>query len=611
MNKPFVESDRQNLVVKNHISHLQSNLRYQTTVWSILIVLCIGFAEKLQASESVILQNHPENISSISNDSECTSHATINALLGGAPWESLPAPEVNGVVVSDLPGHGDGILIHEPIIQIDKSDGTYHPNMVAPTGGEATIWFDAPIEMGDQICQGQSINLPDITQVGIAHVDPRYTFRSQNNSLIEGSDRIYELGFKAIFAYLVTAGGNESVNIYGEAEDGDPLWPDPAPTTLVELAQAAPFQHLFQKNYSTYVLTVYTTAIPAPLQGEERLSEANLADEEEQFYQLTKYLLTTYTKNNKTFILKHWEGDHIVESVSGNTSESEMTTEQQIDLIKWLQARQRGVERARGEVESQNVQVAHAIEVSRVLDVDEGKKRFINGVVPYINADLIAYSAWESTVTQRTSSELEQRLAEAINTIDRFTPNHLGLGTKRIFISEFGLKENTLILTPSIAAQWCAPRCTPNQFSPLIESDGVENIQGLLYKNDTNSCIPFMLPHGISIDAWTGTETLTGVTGPIDLPSICSASLRIGSGYTPEPSSLIWRIDQTIQTAIGQNLSYAFIWQLYDNECAQGSDTLMSGDCSGNWIIRPDGSQIGSQFIQSPTVEIYIPTMIR
>jgi len=452
--------------------------------------------------------------------------------------------------------------------------------------------------------------LPDTTQIGIAHVAPKYTFYDQN-SLLEGSDVIGDLGFRAIFAYLVTAGGNESINIYENSANSTSTWPDSPPSTLIGLAQTEPFQQLFQADFSTYVLTVYSTAIPAPLHGSERLAEVDLADEENQFYELTKYLLSTYPSSNKTFILKHWEGDHIISSLPDNTSASEMTPEQQIDLIKWLQARQRGVERARHEIASHHVQVLHAVEVSRVLDVEESK-RFINGVVPYINADLVAYSAWESTVTQRTSSDLEQRLQDAIDIINRFTPNHLGLGKKRIFISEFGLKENTPILTSTVAAQWCAPQCAPSHFSPLIESDGIENMQGLHYANAAGLCIPFTLPNGTSVDAWTGTETLTGVTGPAFLPSICSASLRIEGDYTAAPGSFIWRIDNVIETATEHNLSYAFIWQLYDNECDQASETIENSNCSGNWIIRPDGSQIASEYCPLPQpISVYVPTTLQ
>ena len=305
MKVSHVELSIRNQATKNPIISLRTDLKLLAKVLGVLLILQVGHIEDLHFAKSAMAQQHPANSTLIPINSECTSHTAINALLGGTPWESLPAPQVNGIVVNELPEHGDGhgMLVHEPIIQIDKSDGTYLANAVAPAGGSATLWFDTPIEISGQECQAQSAQLPDATQTGVAHVDPAYSFRAQN-ALIEGSDKIYEIGFRAIFAYLVTAGGNESVNIYKEAVNSIPLWPDTTPTTLVELAQTIPFQQLFQKNFSTYVLTAYSTAIPAPLQGAERLSEAELVDEETQFYELTKHLLSTYANSNKIFILK-------------------------------------------------------------------------------------------------------------------------------------------------------------------------------------------------------------------------------------------------------------------------------------------------------------------
>ena len=34
--------------------------------------------------------------------------------------------------------------------------------------------------------------------------------------------------------------------------------------------------------------------------------------EQEQYYDLTRYLLTTYEGTGKTFVLQNWEGDHLL-----------------------------------------------------------------------------------------------------------------------------------------------------------------------------------------------------------------------------------------------------------------------------------------------------------
>lgn len=475
---------------------------------------------------------------SSSEQFECIPVSYVNALLGEGNWTQLADPLTNGVVVEQLPDQGGWFLVHAPVIKVDKLDESYLSGEVVPSGGEATVWFEN--EVGGSCPPLPTTSMSNDLQVGVAHVNGDYHFEEQN-FLLEGAERILEeaekidgMEFNTIFVYL-SFDGNASIDIYPD-RGTDILWPTPPPNTLTELAQTIPFTQLFEMPYETYILTTYSHAVPFPLH--EHYDESDWDAEEAEFYNLTQHLLQTYAGSGKTFILKHWEGDGIVDNAPGNVQGTEMNADQQAELINWLQARQRGVERARQDVGDVGVSVLNAVEVNRVVDVAEGKRRMINAVIPYVNADMVAYSAWDSTVTVRNAAELNTTLTTSLDTINQYAPDSHSLGNKRIFISEFGLRENSPSLMMDQAVRWCTPYCdatnlapldTTNltsldatNFTPLIEGDGSENFQGVRY-NGQGECIPFFLPEGVTADIDSG-ET---VYGPIALSDVCGASIRV------------------------------------------------------------------------------------
>lgn len=137
-------------------------------------------------------------------------------------------------------------------------------------------------------------------------------------------------------------------------------------------------------------MTVYSFANADGVAGLSA-SPARLKAEENEFYQLTKYLYSKFAGSGKTFVLKNWEGDWIglgQGNVTGNIPQRMVR-----DMIAWLSARQRGVTRARHEAgNSTGVRVFNAAEVNRVLDyAQNGMTRVINAVVPKVNADMVTY----------------------------------------------------------------------------------------------------------------------------------------------------------------------------------------------------------------------------
>ncbi len=269
-------------------------------------------------------------------------------------------------------------------------------------------------------------------RAGVAHTNGRYGFTPQN-FLIEGAQRLMELGSKSAFVYMTP----DFRNAYPDR--GAPMWPAAPPQSLAQLAQTAPYQVFFNAPFQTYVLTAYSFANNDNVSAFASDTNAAAAEEQE-FYDLTRYLLTTYAGTGKVFILKHWEGDSIGTRLNwGASIPPNMVTA----MITWLQARQRGVARARQDVGAvSGVGVFTAVEVNRVFDFSEqGLTRVVNAVLPKINADLVSYSSYDSTLRGSDPTSTAAAMNQALQVIDQYAPDPLGLGKRRIFISEFGLFE--------------------------------------------------------------------------------------------------------------------------------------------------------------------------
>ncbi len=270
---------------------------------------------------------------------------------------------------------------------------------------------------------GTTVPAEDLADVvGVAHV--RGTYHHQDGDFLnEGAEVIADLGSRVIKLYLMLPPA--STYPFGSE------WPEVA--SLVELADTPHYREVFARPFSTFILTAYAVG-----RGDHYwlhgVTEAAYADEREQFYRLARHFLTEYRDSGKTFVLQHWEGDW---AVRGSYDAERDPTPTAIEgMIRWLQARQEGVDRAREEVGEKGVRVLHAAEVNLVTAaMEEGRPSVTSDVLPLAGVDLVSYSAWE---TQHDA----ERLREALDFIARHAPRRPGIAGRHVFIGEFGLPEN-------------------------------------------------------------------------------------------------------------------------------------------------------------------------
>jgi len=271
-------------------------------------------------------------------------------------------------------------------------------------------------------------------EAGVTHVGGRYGF-SNGNFLIEGASAARQMGATSIFIYLSPA----FRVLYPDRAQH--LWPDQNPTSLAQLAQTGPFQTVLKMPFRTFVITAFSFANSDHVKQFANDPNAAAAEEKE-FYQLTKYLYSAFAGSGKTFILKPWEGDWV--GLEGFDTTADVSPTMINAMTTWLIARQKGVSRARNEAaNARGIAVLNAVEVNRIFDYSErGLRRVINKVVPCVQADMVTYSSYDSTLRGSDPTTEATAINQALNVIKSLAPDPIALGNRRLLISEYGLFEN-------------------------------------------------------------------------------------------------------------------------------------------------------------------------
>jgi len=271
--------------------------------------------------------------------------------------------------------------------------------------------------------------------LGVTHVAGRYHLMDKD-FLNEGADQILTLGSRVIKVWFFSGRSSDG---FAKSYPYNSQWPKV--DSLVEGAQTPYFKTLFSKPFTTYVMKV--TALGRD-EGYWRkgITDEQKKDEQRQFYELAKYLLTQYKGTGKTFVLQHWEGDWMVR---GNFDAEADPTELALkSMIEWLNARQAGVDQAKREVGQPGVHVYHAAEVNRVVaSMRDGSPNMVNKVLPHTRLDLVSYSAWDSATAHYADPNV---LRGALDFIAAHAPDSPDFGNRNVYLGEFGMPENSYSL---------------------------------------------------------------------------------------------------------------------------------------------------------------------
>jgi len=276
---------------------------------------------------------------------------------------------------------------------------------------------------------------PDYSpRLGVAHWGGKYYF-TDDPFLQEGADEIEKLGTR-----FIKLGFSRN---YQMDYPFNHIWAQYDIQNMTALANTDYFRYVFEK-FDVILLEAYCFATHGKLHpdgGFEGYTHVDAKKDFDEFSNLTMNLITKYHGTNKIFILQSWEGDN---QLLGYSDDMEDPTELEIEgFIRWMHARQEGVEHGRRRFGESSVKVWHAMEVNAISrSLDSPPQPCVTDlVVPFTHCDLYSYSMWE-TWALGDPVEIRQNLVERLNRLKERAWNDGPFGDYCVYIGEFGAPEN-------------------------------------------------------------------------------------------------------------------------------------------------------------------------
>lgn len=276
-------------------------------------------------------------------------------------------------------------------------------------------------------------------RLGATHVAGKYYFTNEPY-VIEGCRKLDEMGYGIVKLWFRKNPGGYPYNSE---------WNLPKEVRLKQLAQHPYFAACFELPFSTIGLSVDGAGV--------KTTDETAAKEEEEIYELTKYLLEQYREREVTFILHNWEGDWIMRGGTGDYARwsrkaGELfravdgdrytvlvpadSTERVNAMVKWFKARQNGVNRARSEVKNTKCKVYHAIEANKVMDSMDGIPGIANYVLPQVETDMVSWSSYDGM------DPAGLKLYRGIDYLrSQMKPTKYMKGKRVVFLGEIGIPE--------------------------------------------------------------------------------------------------------------------------------------------------------------------------
>lgn len=325
--------------------------------------------------------------------------------------------------------------------------------------------------------------LPETTSVpgdvasimGAAHAGGLYHFTNEPY-LVEGCKDVLSLGMRGVKLWFTAV----SVQYLFNSE-----WNLPKNPTLLEQAKHPYFEAAFAMPFDYFALEVQPVH-GRKVTGYSMDPDSDFAADEQQVYELASYLLTKFKDRSVTFILQNWEGDWMLASgemenwKKGVYPEAERRAQA---MVRWINARQRAVEKARAEHPGTKCKVLHGVEVNQVLWTWKGVPTVTSSVLPHVKTDLISWSCYDGLQGWKRSADVTAvGLWQGIETLKHFGW-HDG-HQPPIYMGEIGLPENSNFTTEDIRKIWYgAFRTLFAQKTPYI-------IQWEIYNNELKDGSP-------------------------------------------------------------------------------------------------------------------------
>lgn len=324
------------------------------------------------------------------------------------------------------------------------NNGEVRKHYLATQSSKATITAKL-----DEFDPNKGADVPEIKDIfGASHIAGWYNFTNRPY-LLEGLDIYKEFGATSMKTTLTASNGNMK-----SAYHFNHTWPNF--NSLKEVAQHPHIDSLFKRPHIKRHTFWTTTKNQSFYKNGIDFNHNNYLDQEQQFYDLTKYLLETYGSMNKTFTYQNWEGDWMLRGQGvnweGNPSLIPDDVEWKIEgMARLFRARQRGTERARDEHINATAKVFHAIEFNKLWMLKNGNRitmmqndtpSVLGNVIPSTRIDLSSWSAYDGGWYD-ANNPLGHAMWKGLETARYFTNETGDLDFDfPVQIGEFGINEN-------------------------------------------------------------------------------------------------------------------------------------------------------------------------
>lgn len=434
--------------------------------------------------------------------------------------------------------------------------------------------------------------------LGVAHAGGTYDF-TDSGYLNEGATVVEDVGANVLKMWLQSMPSKYPFDTEWSGSE------DP-----VDLARTPQVRRVFDRGFDTYVLVTASAVGTHNFYFRDGFTREQYEREVDTFERLTRHLLEEYDGTGTEFVLQHWEGDW---GILGSYDPSETATSRQFDAMRrWLNARQKGIRRARKTVES-DVTVLGATEVNLVMDAMSGTPRVTTEVLPETTCDLASLSAWQllASVAERTDPrEISDKVRQVLDFVATHTPEpdeyakaRLG-GAPNVYVGEIGYPLNgngptramRLLRTGTEAALDHGARYV--LYWQVFDNETRGEVSG----RPTNKDVP-----GNHLVRPDGTKA----------PSYRYLLRRVATRRPPtdEWTPLVFRFDRTVpehsvnpevKPARGRQLTAAVTKLVFESESEQtiydigqpGAEPIVgsgvsapeeSGETTWRWLANPDG----------------------
>ncbi|WP_242084844.1 T9SS type A sorting domain-containing protein [Aestuariivivens sediminis] len=333
-----------------------------------------------------------------------------------------------------------------------------NPYFVFNNNGELREHYSQTLSNKDQITAAldqydpnKGASVPQIKHIfGASHISGWYNF-TDRPYLLEGLDIYKDFGATSVKTTLTAQNGN----MYS-AYHFNHTWPNFA--NLKEVAQHEYVDSLFKRSHIKKHTFWTTTKNQSFYKNGPDFNHNSFLDQEQQFYDLTKYLLETYGAMDKRFTYQNWEGDWMLRGQGVLWENDPNLIPDDVDwkiegMARLFRARQRGTERARNEVTGTTAKVFHAIEFNKLWMTSSGSKitmmenntpSVLGNVIPSTRIDLSSWSAYDGG-WYNTNNPLGHAMWKGLEIARYFTTETGDLPDNfPVQIGEFGINENPL-----------------------------------------------------------------------------------------------------------------------------------------------------------------------